>query len=195
MIASSFSILKPTLIISNLLNLASLIQLIEFVGFLSVASFPSILTFLTLNGKQLLPAVFSKQIIQGFSGGIIQQARCSFIIVSDLFKYTTFRSCKKSQVHNYKYSDAQLRVNTGNELNIGFNQFKSSTPAIVISNGNLQLKLAAANSETKISKKIPQCLLPLTIDSNDDTLTEFLVHSSDNEFAAITAYSLAQIDV
>ncbi|KAA6312102.1 MAG: hypothetical protein EZS28_055985, partial [Streblomastix strix] len=58
-----------------------------------------------------------------------------------------------------------------------------------------QLKLAAAKAETGISKKIPQCLLPLTIDSNDDTLTEFLVHSSDNEFAAITAYSLAQIDV
>ncbi|KAA6359745.1 MAG: hypothetical protein EZS28_044728, partial [Streblomastix strix] len=144
---------------------------------------------------QALPAVSSRQIISGFSGGIIQQARYSFIIVSDLFKYTTFRSCKKSQVHNYKYSDAQLHVNTGNELNIRFNQFKSSTPAIFISNGNLQLKLAAAKAETGISKKIQQCLLPLTIDSNDDTLTEFLIHSSDNEFAAITAYSLAQIDV
>ncbi|KAA6355692.1 MAG: hypothetical protein EZS28_048781, partial [Streblomastix strix] len=35
----------------------------------------------------------------------------------------------------------------------------------------------------------------LTIDSNNNPLTEFLVHQSDNEFAAIIAYSLAQIDV
>ncbi|KAA6399586.1 MAG: hypothetical protein EZS28_004884 [Streblomastix strix] len=43
--------------------------------------------------------------------------------------------------------------------------------------------------------KIPRCLLPLTIDSNDDTLTELFIHQSDNGFAAITAYSLSQIDV
>ncbi|KAA6395990.1 MAG: hypothetical protein EZS28_008481 [Streblomastix strix] len=194
-VPSSFSILNPTLIISNLLNLASIIQLIEFVGFFSVASLPSILTILTLYGSQALPSVFNRQIRSGFSGGIIQQARGVFVQVLDLFKYTTFRSCKKSQVHNYKYREAQLRVNTGNELNIGFNQLKSSTPAIVISNGNFKLKELAAKAEIGISKKIPQCLLPLTIDSNDDTLTEFLVYLSDNEFAAITAYSLAQIDV
>ncbi|KAA6313780.1 MAG: hypothetical protein EZS28_055697, partial [Streblomastix strix] len=156
MIASSFSILKPTLIISNLLNLASLIQLIEFVTG-SVAG--------EISDRM---GVFNKYIISGFSGGIIQQARCLFVIELCLFKYTTFRSYKKSQVHNYKYSDAQLRVSTGNELNIGFSQFKSSTPAIVIGYGIQQLKLAAAKAETGISKKIPQCLLPLTIDSNDD---------------------------
>ncbi|KAA6371146.1 MAG: hypothetical protein EZS28_033326 [Streblomastix strix] len=42
--------------------------------------------------------------------------------------------------------------------------------------------------------KIPQRLLPLTTDYNGETLTELLVHQSDNEFAAITAYSPAQID-
>ncbi|KAA6386471.1 MAG: hypothetical protein EZS28_018004 [Streblomastix strix] len=43
--------------------------------------------------------------------------------------------------------------------------------------------------------KIPQCQLPLATDSNDDTPTELLVHLSDNVFVAITASSLAQIDV
>ncbi|KAA6394612.1 MAG: hypothetical protein EZS28_009859 [Streblomastix strix] len=66
---------------------------------------------------------------------------------------------------------------------------------MVIKSGILQLKLPAANFETGISKKIPQCLIALTIDSNDDTLTELFVHKSDNEFAAITAYSQAQINV
>ncbi|KAA6395100.1 MAG: hypothetical protein EZS28_009367, partial [Streblomastix strix] len=109
----------------------------------------------------------------GFSGGIIQYARCSFIIVSDLFNHTTFRSYKKSYVHNYK------------------------TPAIVISSGIQQLKppTTVPNVLTGISKKIPQCLLPLTTDSNGDTHTELFVHQSDKEFAAITAYSLEQIDV
>ncbi|KAA6397868.1 MAG: hypothetical protein EZS28_006604 [Streblomastix strix] len=106
-------------------------------------------------------------------------------------------SYKKSYVNNYKYNEAQLLSNVGNELKIIINQFKSSTPAIVTSSGILQLNVFAVveNFETGISKNIPQCLLPLTIDSNDDTLTEFIIHESDNEFAATTAYSLAQIDV
>ncbi|KAA6392384.1 MAG: hypothetical protein EZS28_012091 [Streblomastix strix] len=182
-------------LVDYILNLASLIQLIEFVGFLSVASLPSILTILMLYGRYEPPAVFNKQIRSGFSGGIIQYARCVFTNISDIFNNTTFRSRKKSYVLNYKNNDAQLCVNTGNELNIGFIQFKSSTPAIVISNGNLQLKESTAKAETGISNKIHRRLLPLTIDSNCGTLTELLVQQPGNEFAVITTYFLAQIVV
>lgn len=39
--------------------------------------------------------------------------------------------------------------------------------------------------------KIPLYILPLTADSNGDTLTELDVHKSDKEFVAIAAYFLA----
>ncbi|KAA6403931.1 MAG: hypothetical protein EZS28_000544 [Streblomastix strix] len=112
----------------------------------------------------------------------------------------SMRTCisyKKSYVHNYRYKDTQLCVRTGNELKIGFNQFKSSTPDNVIGYGILQLKAPAVplNAATGISINIPQYLFPATIDSNGDTLTELFIHKSDNGFAEITAYSLAQIDV
>ncbi|KAA6403228.1 MAG: hypothetical protein EZS28_001243 [Streblomastix strix] len=182
-------------LLDYVLNLASLIQLIEFVCLLSSGAFPSILTNLIENPEYAAPAVLSKKIRSGFSDGIIQQERCQLVIVLDLFNHTTFRSYKKSQVLNYKYNDAQLRVNTGNELNIGFSQFKSSTPAIVIGYGIKQLKLPVAKASTGISMKTPQCLLPLTTVSKGGTLTEFFVLESDNQFTAITAYSLAYIDV
>ncbi|KAA6398808.1 MAG: hypothetical protein EZS28_005663 [Streblomastix strix] len=66
-----------------------------------------------------------------------------------------------------------------------------------ISSGIKQLKalVTIPNFEKGNLMKILQCLLPLPIDSNCVTLTELLVHQSDNEFAAIAAYSLAQIEV
>ncbi|KAA6399928.1 MAG: hypothetical protein EZS28_004545 [Streblomastix strix] len=129
-------------------------KLLDYVRLLSSRAFPSILTNLTENPKYAATAALIKKIRSDFSVGIIQQARCQLVIVSVIFKYTTFRYYKKSQV-----------------------------------------QLPAAKASTGISMKTPQCLLPLTTVSKGDTLTEFFVHESDNEFAAITAYSLAYLDV
>ncbi|KAA6399524.1 MAG: hypothetical protein EZS28_004948 [Streblomastix strix] len=182
---------------SNLSNFALFICEIVLVGNFSVFGFPSILTILTVYILYATSSRFLWNIISGFSGGIIQYARCSFVSIFVQFNHTIFRSYNKSYVCNYRYKAAQLRAKPGNELKIGFNRFKSGTPENVIGYGIQQLNLSAValNAATGISISIPQWLFPAAIDSNDDTLTKFLVYKSDNEFAEITAYSLAQIDV
>ncbi|KAA6371352.1 MAG: hypothetical protein EZS28_033123 [Streblomastix strix] len=163
----------------------------EFYGTVAVVATFYILTSLTAYYSQDRGAALqslNKQTMSGFSGGIIAYARR-----------------RKSYTHSYKYNDAQFLVSTGNELKIGFNQFKSNTPLNVISyvilkqNGVLGYPAAIVAyksiSLSGISIKIPQWRFLAMMDSSGETLTEVLVYKSVNEFEQITAYSLAYIAV
>ncbi|KAA6358448.1 MAG: hypothetical protein EZS28_046025, partial [Streblomastix strix] len=151
------------------------------VGILVVLSLPSILTSRIAYELQSLSALFFKQIISDFSGGIIAQARYEFSTGLYLFNRTTFKSYKKSYIHNYIYNDAQFLVNTGKLLKIEFSQFRSITPLNTISQGIRQLKASVTLiALTGISINIPQCRLPYTILSSGETVTELEVHQSSN---------------